>query len=479
MSRTVYLGVIEKRLNSTKRPDLSDFDKYSVYFKEGFDYKNPSIVIAKETLLNWYNYMYIPDIYTYFWMTGERAIQNGRYELTGYVDTLATYRNAIMNTAAFIEYGFNQNTGGATYRLRDSRQNVSNVPIISNTEVDITGGKVNALSKGCYVLQVVGANNGVRTFVLSESQMPALINSVNKDITSELSDFESTEDILKYLTAGTLTQGSAMSAIKNCFFLPCGVGDVAIGSAELYLGDYDTGIRAATAQVTPIVVNTSITIPWSDVSWKRCNSQGLLYVPFIGTVGLPVDKCNGAATIDITWSLSALDGGVSVYISCGGYTLYTGTGTLATSFAIGSSAIPVGNSLSGAATAIGGAIEAGGGILSAATGNIGGGISQAASGAMQAVQGTIQALSPVVQCAGSLGGNAALGLSTKAKLTMLYYPPIDDAAFQALYGYPVMKVATPVAGYCKTRGFSVNNSHATADECAEINRYMDTGVFIE
>lgn len=473
MGRTVYLGVIEKRLNSTKRPDLSDFDKYEVTFKEGFDYKNPSIILSHEGLLNWYNYMYIPDIYTYFWITGERAIQNGRYELTGYVDTLATYKAAIINTSAFIEYGFNQDTSGAVYRLRDSRQNVSNVPIVKTAEADITGGKVNALSKGCYVLQAVGAADGVRTFVLTEAQMPQLIKKVNSDIQSSAESYETTEDILRFLTSNMLTQGSALNAVKNCFFLPCNVGDVAIGSSELYLGDFDTGIRAATAQITPIVINTQIAIPWQDSDWKRLNTQILLYVPFIGTVGVDVEKCNGASTIDIIWSLSALDGGISVKVDCGGYTLYTGTGTLAVSFAIGSSAIPPVNAVVGTATAIGGAISAGAGLWTGGlAGDIGGGLSQMA-------QGAIQALTPVVQCAGSLGGNACLGQSTMAKIELLYYPPIDDAIFQSVYGYPVMKVSTPAAGYCQTRGFSVNNSHATAKECAEINRYMDTGVFIE
>lgn len=479
MARRIYLGVVEKRLNSTLRPDLSDMSEFSCIFKEGFDYKHPVIILSYDGLLEWYNYMYIPEIYTYFWITGERCIQYGRYELTGYVDVLATYRAAIKGTTAFIEYGFNSNSSGATYRVRDTRQNVSNVPAISTASVDITGGKVNALSKGCYVLQAVGASNGVRTFVLSESQMPALINSVNKDITSAVSGMTSTEEILQYLTAGTLTQGSAMSAIKNCFFLPCNVGDVAIGSAELFLGDYDTGIRAATAQVTPIVVHTSINIPWQGAEWQRLNTQGLLYLPFCGTVGLPVDKINGASAINITWSLSAIDGGVSVKVDANNYTIYTGSGTLAVPFAIGSSAVPIGNTISGTATAIGGAIEAGGGVLSMATGNISGGLTQAGRGATQAVQGTIQALSPVVQCTGTLAGNANLGLPTTAILEMLYYAPLDNASFQSVYGYPVMRVGRPVNGYCKTRGFSVNNSHATADECAEINAYMDSGVFIE
>ena len=67
----------------------------------------------------------------------------------------------------------------------------------------------------------------------------------------------------------------------------------------------------------------------------------------------------------------------------------------------------------------------------------------------------------------------------ETKLTLFYYPPIDDAGFQGLYGYPVMRVSTPVDGYCKTRGFSLEDSKAMAGEIAYINGAMDSGVFIE
>ena len=65
-----------------------------------------------------------------------------------------------------------------------------------------------------------------------------------------------------------------------------------------------------------------------------------------------------------------------------------------------------------------------------------------------------------------------------ATLSLLYYPPIDDAGFTALYGHPVMRVAKPIAGYCKTRGFSLSGP-AKSIELSKIAALMDTGVFIE
>ena len=123
----------------------------------------------------------------------------------------------------------------------------------------------------------------------------------------------------------------------------------------------------------------------------------------------------------------------------------------------------------GLAAATGGLI--GGDMITEGAGNIASGVSNVASGA-------VQALTPVVQCAGSLSGNAALGQSMQAKIVLLYYPPIDDAGFKAVYGYPVMRMGTPVAGYCKTRGFSVGGNQRLSEKC-QIMQMMDSGVFIE
>ena len=101
------------------------------------------------------------------------------------------------------------------------------------------------------------------------------------------------------------------------------------------------------------------------------------------------------------------------------------------------------------------------------------------SGVSNAVGGVVQAITPIVQCAGSMSGASACGQSMNIELSLFYYPPIDDSGFQAVYGHPVMRMATPVAGFCKTRGFQLANANARASELLTIGRYMDSGVFIE
>ena len=176
---------------------------------------------------------------------------------------------------------------------------------------------------------------------------------------------------------------------------------------------------------------------------------------------------------------------MSLRIDADQYPVYTGSANIGCNYAIGSSNVPTTDFISGSIQAVGGVIQAGGGISGAIVNGLTGGLlgddnalSNISQGLSNVGNGAIQALTPVVQCAGSLSGNAAMGQSTLAKVVVLYYNPIDDAAFSAVYGHPVMQMAKPVAGYCKTLGFSVGGNQRAAEKSA-IAALMDSGVFIE
>lgn len=482
MSRVAYFGRVYKKYNSTYQGQYSDWDEYNILFKQGFDVDNPTVILSDYAgnAPTW-NQFYIPDMAAWYWITSCKAVANGRWEITGTMDVLATYKPQILITDCYIEYGFNTDASGAVYRLPDSRQNVSQVPQISKASADITGGGVS--SAGTYILSAVGASNGVSTYGVSHGNLTRLVSTINKDITTELSDKDTVEDILKYFTANSVYQGSAMAAIRACTWVPISRTKIPGTTAKrIYLGDFDTGVDGIEISDPLYTVKTSIAIPWPVADWRRNNCQLLLYVPYCGTIGIPVDKCNNAASVDITWVMEWLGGTVSIRIDCGGYTVYTGSASLGAPYAIGSSNVPISNFVSGSLQAVGGALQAGGGILSAiATGGAAGaigGASAVTSGASEMTSGIIQAISPVVQCSGSMSGSASAGQSQLAELQVLYYQPIDDTGFSATYGHPVMRMGRPIAGYCKTRGFSCA-ANARSYELGLISQMMDTGVFIE
>lgn len=492
MAFDVYLGNTDKRYNSTFQSDYSKWVKTSAVWKNAKDIDSPVLELSMTGLAEYpqWNAMYITAVSSYYWITSIVSVRAGVWQVSGVMDPLATYRPEILDTDCYIEYGYNTDTTATEKRLRDARQNISQVPQVSTAETDVTGGAL-SLDVGCYILSAVGANGGVSVWRISKNNMKTLINTISSDITDAITDLDETA-ILKYFTANALTQGSAISAIRSCIWLPIASVNIPVTDyGDVYLGDFNTGVKAYQIDANTIVKKvTEVNIPWAVNDWRRMNCQILCYVPFVGTVGIPVDQCNNAEKLTFTWCVEALSGSVSLRVDAGDYPVYVGSASIGCNYAIGSSNVPVQNFVSGAIQAIGGVVQAGGGVLSSAqgaaqswltfglSGDAGAGLSDIGQGLSNVGSGVVQALTPVVQCAGSLSSNAAMGQSMLAKVVVLYYPPINAGTFSAVYGLPVMQMGKPVPGYCKTRGFSIKGTQRMSEKNA-IAALMDSGVFIE
>ena len=201
-------------------------------------------------------------------------------------------------------------------------------------------------------------------------------------------------------------------------------------------------------------------------------------------------------SVTVTWSLEYYSGNIAVTVKAGHYTVYTGSANIAASVAIGKNAVNAGSYVGGAIQAIGGGLQMAGGAIDATAGFIGiaeatatagllggagtvtGGINTMVTGAGNIFGGYSQMVQPAITCAGSMSGLAGAGQPLNADLCLIYYPPLDDTNFSALYGHPVMKIATPVSGFCKTRGFSLASADRMGD-VSLVNAAMDGGVFIE
>lgn len=493
MAFDIYLGNVNKRINSTFQADYSAWVKTQAVWKDAKDLDSPVVTVTLQgDQYPQYNAMYIPVVKTYYWITEITSVRAGVWRIAAVEDVLATYREQILATDCYIMYGFNQDASGASLRIPDSRQNVSQVPKITTAAADITGTLTS--NQGLYSLTAVGSSGGVCAYLITPGNMRKLLDTVSQDINDAIVDFTTVEEILKYFTANSLAQGSAIQAIRSCIWMPVKASAMAgYPQQNVMLGDFDTGVVGRVLDSNPIhTIETDIAIPWPADDWKRMNCQLSLYVPFVGTISIPVDQCNNVASLHITWVLELIGGTVSVRIEAGDYTVYTGAASIGASYAIGSSNIPIQNLVSGTVAAVGGTLQFGGGVLGAVAGGTSAamtagimgttasilGTSAAVSGLNTAISGAIQAMEPVVQCAGTLSGSAAVGQSREAKLTVLYYPPVDDPGFQAVYGYPVMRMERPVSGYCQTRGFSMA-APARFAELAQVAAMMDSGVFIE
>lgn len=504
MSYTLYLGQFQKRVNSTKQPNYTNWSSYDVVLKQApVDYDRPTFLINVEfASLAPLNYNYAVVWGRFYWIDDIKAERTNQTEITLAFDVLASNKSSIMNTKAFIEYGFNAfDASDSATRIADSRRPVNANPSAYTAQADMTGGALS--STGCYILQCVSELWGVACYALDDTSMHGLYSAVANDLYTNFDNIAQQTDptdaaknlevLVSLMNEGyknSLLAESALSAIKSIHWLPISLASVSgISGSTIYLGSYNTNVTGTRLNYNALWTNSgSLNIPWPVSDWKRKNCQISLYVPFFGTVPVPVDQCINNGSISFTLSLDILGGDLSVRITSGSQTIYTGSTNIAAPYAFGVSSLTASKALSGAIQSLGGGlqmatgvIDAGAGIFGAflgTGGSISGGLQSVVSGAQSSLSGYAQTIQPLITSAGSMGGIAALGQSTNIIITLLYYAPLSDTDFESIYGHPVFKVATPVAGFCKTRGFSWE-SEEEAKYIAYVNSVMDGGCFIE
>lgn len=504
MAYTVKLGALDKRINSTKQPDaatLATWDEYSCVLKEATSYDRPTLLLNADfgtVITRGYNYAAMFG--RFYWVTDLRSIRYGVIEVDLALDILATFQTQIRSTPAFIEYGSNTfDAGGSGYRIADSRRPVSKNPSSTVVYSDLLSRYLS--HTGAFILQCVSASGGVSCYAMSGSALRSMLSSIATDISTLISGYTSSIDptseatntaalaeLMGFNLRNSLIAETAPQAIKSIHWIPLDLAHISGTSTAVTLGIYSTGISAKLIGNNSIWSTAgSITIPWPVSDWRRSNIQISLYVPFFGTVPVPVDQCINNTDVSYTFSLDVLAGDLSVRIRSGDQTIYTGSTNVSAPYAYGIASVSASSQLSGAIQVAGGAlqmatgaVDAGAGIAGAflGLGGMSAGVSAMTGGAQSMLSGYAQTVQPLITSAGSMGGIAALGQSTDVVLTLLYYPPIADSSFESLYGHPVFKVDTPALGFCKTRGFSISLG-AEASYSSYINAVMDGGCFIE
>lgn len=478
---TLYRG-FSKRINSTKQP--TGGVSYPCNIKHDTDFKNPVLEITAEDLSD-VNYMQFNG--DYFYVTSVIAHRNNVYEVAGVRDPMASYKAAIGSTSAFLMYSGNAfDAGAAVNRVPDERLQISRVPEVAIERVALSSSKI-AISptSGSFLLSAVGENGGVASYVLTLSAMRSLLTNIGLDTQNRLavnwnvqSVPQSVEAALTDIRNGLwetlsneLAYGNYAQSIKACYWIPFigFTGDV----QTVYLGDYNTGVAGVVVgSADKVIAETFVVpIPWPVTDWKRNNCLVQLYLPFCGTVVLPVDKINNDSNINVRVAVDAISGNISYQVACGGVIYNVSGSNAAAPYAIGSSNITAANFMNGVASVVGGGISAVMGVVPFMSGDAAGGITSVAAGIQQAI-------TPQIQCAGSVGGISAAGLETYLVCTVQYYAPIEPGNFQSLYGHPVMCVRTPDAGYNMFRGFAVECG-GTPDEMTQINSFFNSGAFYE
>ena len=507
MAIALKLGTVNKRVNSTLVPDATLWTNYDVVLKQGTSIEAP-VFLLQGTAATFAGYNYAVGaglLYGFYWIVDVVSVRDTVCEIHCVRDVLACNKTAITSQNAFIEYGFNTfDAGDSSTRVSDVRQTINKTPAQYSANIDITGGRIS--QPGIYIMHAVCKNYGVIPYVMNRGTLTRLLSRINEDTDQTIQTIENSGsspdqqlvDLAKLDIRNSLIQEGAINAIQTCFWLPLTTPPGAIDQQYIFLGSYDTKILSAVLTSNEVyTATTTVTIPWPVNDWRRNNCQIVLYLPFMGSIPIPVDQVVNYSSLTVIWSVEFYGGNCAVTVAAGDYVLYTGNANLAAPIAVGRNAVDASAQVSGALTMAGGAIQMATGVIDAAAGAVGiigqtatagmfggsggqltSGVNTYVSGASNIFSGYQQAVQPTITAVGSMGGLAGVGQPTNAKIAVMYYPPIDDAGFSAVYGHPVMKVATPAAGFCKTRGFSLASADRMGD-IAKVNAAMDGGVFIE
>lgn len=486
----VSFGNFSKRRNSTKQPgSLSDVR--DVRLKETTSTDNPTFVLTGNT----FNYNYAQWGNTYYFINDIRSVHNNLIEVECVIDVLATYKAAIQASTQFVCYS--SQSGGIW--LPDMR-----IPLLKETLVSRSVTSMAGLfnTVGFYVLATVGKDGSV-LYAMDKSTLLTLLDKVNDwsdDMidalmqgnypwsggTAATYDFSTVETAIESLSKMSSMSGlignaysQAPNCIRSCIWVPFFASQFADGGADLYLGNFDTGLHPFTLKGEAVSNTVSVNIPWHYSDWRRGICEDVyLYLPLVGMVNLSGDSLTNVSSLSITYSATATDGTVCYEVSAAGNVIGTYSGQCASNYPIGinqqASAGEMAQSL------IGGAEKT---VSAAIEGKTIG--SKVAGAAMEGVAAAYDFMnvknSTHVSCIGGIGGGAGAGLSLDIMCYTVAHPTvIAPSAMAVTMGVPTMQplALSGLTGFCQCA-----NAHVEADAHAEvldaIDTYLNNGFYIE
>ena len=504
---------ITKRLNSTALPGTAE-QTAECTLKNACSFINP-VIILNSTIIQDYNYMEMMG--RYYWITDMTSLKDGLWQISGAVDVLATYRQHIKHTSAFVLYDSTPNTQLPDGRLAietDCNTNTATASMpwsfdsgVGSYLVATTGCKDSfSWNDGNYYSQT-DTREGTGVYVIPYSSLQQLGFDV-ADITSDLGDFYTdyntdisndlsimgrvTTDFLerigninfgmalmikhtlqytlnfwKLITENLIGGGNALSNVKAAYWLPFVVPGTATTSVSkpLALGtykDYVTGLeRVDDAIITSLWIDVSI--PWQFSDWRNAAcSEVMLYIPMIGCINIPSDVVKGHDTLQVRIALNLYSGAMSAEIRCDGGALGTYGANVSMPYLIGDSNVNVASITNT--------------ITNAATQNYVG-----------AVLGGLTSLGEMASSVGGIGGGAGAGLTSSIVCIVRYHDTSQEpSALLSTIGTPTNQLKTlSGSGYCQCLNAQVNcayqsgEPYPTQTEIETINNYLNSGVYLE
>lgn len=452
MQLTLYEN-FSKRSNSTKRPEGGY--NVDVKLKANTSVEAPVFLIDGVNL----DVNYCKWLDNYYFIKNITLGNNNIYELECGIDVLASYKEYILDTSAYIEYA----SGGDT-SIPDTR-----IPVRTRATVTTSSSESIFTYKGCYYVAITSTDSsGGHTGVYRVDDLANLNNLI--PIVSDAFDPSGLDVVESIMQVGKnlVGAGSVAENIRSCFWMPFEASTDDF-SHRLYVGLFLSECRGK--QIKNMIQNFaySIPIPWQYGDWRNTSpyTEVLVYLPYVGDVSYPASSLIGSDRLYIEYSINVLSGSIAYQVRAGknGNILGVYSADIGVPYPIGS------NGLNPTATA-NGLIAGVSGVMQAS--NTAGKILAAASATLSAVQ-------PLNTSSGGIGGGAAAGLDLSIHIYVITHgTTVEPSTFASIWGYPlgIVNRIGNYSGYIQTSDCSVD-APLHDDKRTQLNMMLNAGIYLE
>lgn len=483
MSFKIYYFSHIKKLNSTKRPDISDLSQSvwydDVVLKENCSYMNPVFLLHKTPNYDpndenhYWNYLYVPRWYRFYYID-DVVYNEGFLELHCKEDVLATWKTSIGGTTLYILRASEASDGNIADTYYPTKTNASysyttgTSPFIhrNNTE------NIN-ISDGTFILGIIskyGTYGSVRYCAMGQSGLTTLCSALLDDSLIEAD--------ISLDDASLVLQKSLMNPLQyivSCIWTPTMYASIG-GTEQHSLTVWDWEISVTNKNLggeLPYIQNQA-TIALNKHPQASTRGAYLNTAPYTN-LWLQFPPF-GMFELDTTLYRDVSE--VRCYILTDNITgqgiLRVNNGTVDTNRIEAQIGVPIQLSqvvkdyLTGAQNAVN---TIGSVIQSAITGDIGGAITGASNGIAEG----IRAMIPKLSTTGTGGGFSSL--RGQPRVYHEFFPIVDE--FNADLGRPYCRTGTPAAlgGYMKCLGDV--QIHGTSAEHKEIQEFITSGFYYE
>ena len=476
---------LSKRNNSTMRPanDAESID-FNIVFKRPTNIMEPVIILDTNGVYPDFVYCVLeiplPEVgeeaikKLYYFVTSIDFSTNNNFEIRLKLDTLATAKDDILASNAFVMYS----SSNFNRWLKDERIPIviKDSEIISTHSSILNGDGVTVFDSSpnneTVILSAISADMGLMHYVIDED--------ILQDIAASLCG----TDIQSFLNNLQLQFGDAVGSIIQIRRIPVNkealltidLGTIYLGAFEVTDRSSGNPIAATYLSSTMVSAVGSIGVPLTHTDFRYtepfCTAK--ISLPFIGVVDISISDFPDGA---INWKM-LLDV-VSGTIIFGLFNtddlskpVATFSGECGMLIPIASAQIAnTGAIVTSAASSVVGLVGG------AATGNpaaLVGGV----MGIAQAFTATLQKTTSVI---GSYSGNRSEFFNKEVRLMVeKYNTALEPADLTDIEGRPCCKVLPlqALTGYCRTEGFKLAG-HYIKDIKDEVNALMDSGIYIE